>query len=85
MTEHYRIAIVFLHHHDAAVAAMATAGESSMVKLAASGVDDGGKGCAPCGRCREFINCIGDENYLCEVILEDGSVTTIGALLPNRL
>lgn len=69
----------------AAVAAMVTAGESRMVKLAATGVDDDGKGCAPCGRCREFINCIDDENYLCEVMLEDGSVTTIGALLPHRL
>ena len=68
-----------------AVAAMVTAGESRIVKLAATGVDDNGKGCAPCGRCREFINCIDDENYLCEVILEDGSVTTIGDLLPARL
>lgn len=69
----------------AAVAAMVTAGESRIVKLAATGVDDNGKGCAPCGRCREFINCIDDENFLCEVILEDGSVVTIGALLPARL
>ena len=48
-------------------------------------IDDNGKGCAPCGRCREFINCIHDENYLCQVILEDGTITTIGDLLPNRL
>lgn len=64
---------------------MVTAGESRIVKLAATSVDDGGKGCAPCGRCREFINCIDDKNYLCEVILEGGSVTTIGALLPHGL
>ena len=68
-----------------AAVAMVTAGESRIVKLVATGVDDGGRGCAPCRRCREFINCIDDENYLCEVILEDGSVTTIRALLPNRL
>lgn len=69
----------------AAVAAMITAGESRMVKMAATGVGDNGCGCAPCGRCREFINSVHDENYLCEVILEDGTITTIGELLPYRL
>ena len=68
-----------------AIAAMVAAGESRMVKLAATGVDDHGRACAPCGRCGEFINCIDDENYKCEVILEDGSITTIGELLPYRL
>lgn len=68
-----------------AVAAMITAGESKIVKLVATGVDDNGKACAPCGRCREFINSVHDENYLCEVLLEDGSVTTIEKLLPFRL
>lgn len=68
-----------------AVAAMITAGESKIVKMAATGVDDNGRGCAPCGRCREFINSVHDENYLCEVILEDGTITTIGDLLPYRL
>ena len=65
----------------AAVAAMVTAGESKIVKLAATGVDDGGSACAPCGRCREFIDAV----HLCEVLMEDGSITTIGALLPYRL
>lgn len=68
-----------------AVAAMITAGESKIVKMAVTGVDDNGHGCAPCGRCREFINSVNDENYLCEVILEDGTITTIGDLLPYRL
>lgn len=68
-----------------AVAAMITAGESKIVKMATTGVDDNGRGCAPCGRCREFINSVHDENYLCEVILEDGTITTIGDLLPYRL
>lgn len=68
-----------------AVAAMITAGESKIVKMAATGADDNGRGCAPCGRCREFINSIHDENYLCEVLLEDGTITTIGDLLPYRL
>lgn len=68
----------------AAAAAMITAGESHIVKLVAIGIDDE-FACAPCGRCREFINAIHDENYNCEVMLEDGSITTIGALLPYRL
>jgi len=67
-----------------AVAAMITAGESRIVKCVATGVDDDGA-CAPCGRCREFINSVHDENYKCEVMLEDGTITTIGELLPYRL
>ena len=69
----------------AAAAAMITAGESKIVKMVATGVDDNGCGCAPCGRCRELINSIHDDNYLCEVLLEDGTITTIGELLPYRL
>lgn len=69
----------------AAVAAMVTAGESKIVKLVATGVDDHGRACAPCGRCREFINAVHDDNHLCEVLLEDGSAATIGELLPYRL
>ena len=68
-----------------AAATMITAGESKIVKMVAMGVDDNGCGCAPCGRCREFINSIHDDNYMCEVLLEDGSITTIGDLLPYRL
>ena len=68
----------------AAIAAMITAGESHIVKCVATGIDDDGA-CAPCGRCREFINSVHDENYKCEVMLEDGSITTIGELLPYRL
>jgi len=68
----------------AAIAAMITAGESHIVKCVAAGVDDDGA-CAPCGRCREFINSVHDENYKCEVMLEDGTITTIGELLPYRL
>ena len=69
----------------AAAAAMVTAGESKIVNMVATGVDDNGCGCAPCGRCREFINCLHEDNHLCEVLMEDGSITTIGALLPYRL
>jgi cytidine deaminase len=68
-----------------AIASMVTAGESHIIKLVATGIDDAGKVCAPCGRCREFINSVHDENYKCEVLLEDGLITTIEKLLPNRL
>jgi cytidine deaminase len=68
----------------AAIAAMVTGGESRIVKCVAIGVDDE-IACAPCGRCREFINAIDDENYKCEVLLENGSITTIEELLPYRL
>lgn len=74
----------FCAEHSAA-AAMVTAGESKIVKMVATGVDDNGCGCAPCGRCREFINCLHEDNYLCEVLMEDGSISTIGNLLPYRL
>ena len=67
-----------------AIAAMVTAGESHIVKMVAIGIDDEGA-CAPCGRCREFINAVHDENYKCEVLLEDGSITTIEQLLPYRM
>lgn len=65
-----------------AIAAMVTAGENKIVKLVAV-LEDGIPG-APCGRCREFICQIHDENYKCEVLLKDDEVITIGELLPNR-
>jgi len=68
-----------------AIASMITVGESHIIKLVATGIDDDGKACAPCGRYREFINSVHDENYKCEVLLEDGLITTIEKLLPNRL
>jgi cytidine deaminase len=66
----------------AAVAAMVTAGESRIEKVVA--VTEGGKIVPPCGRCREFINQINDENYKCEVLLADNVVMTIDQLLPQR-
>jgi len=68
----------------AAIAAMISAGESRIVKLVAHGIGEEGA-CTPCGRCRAFIDAIHDENYKCEVLMEDGSVTTIEQLLPYRM
>ena len=68
----------------AAIAAMITAGETRIVKLVASGAGEEGA-CTPCGRCRALIDAINDENYKCEVLLENGSATTIEKLLPYRM
>ena len=65
----------------AAIAAMITAGESRIVKMVA--VYHTGEIVPPCGRCREFINQIDDNNYKCEVMLKD-KVLTISDLLPER-
>ncbi|MBE6069574.1 MAG: cytidine deaminase [Clostridium lundense] len=65
-----------------AIASMITAGESRMLKLVAVYKD--GTIVAPCGRCREFICQINDDNYKCEVMLEKGTIVTINDLLPNR-
>ena len=65
----------------AAIAAMITAGESRIMKIVAvaeSGV------VAPCGRCREFINQIHDDNIDAEVMVAGGAVVTLRALLPYR-
>lgn len=65
-----------------AIAAMITAGESRVVKMVA--VSCKGDIWPPCGRCREFLCQINDENEKCEVLLPDKTITTISALLPHR-
>lgn len=65
----------------AAIAAMITAGESHIIKMVA--VYSNGEIIPPCGRCREFVNQIDDNNYKCEVMLKD-KVLTIADLLPER-
>ena len=64
----------------AAAAAMITAGESHVVRMVA--IDS--KGCIkpPCGRCREFISQLHEENLNAEVMVEKDVVTTIRCLLP---
>ena len=65
----------------AAIAAMITAGESRVVKLAA--VCDGVGVVPPCGRCREFLYQINHENLRCEILLKN-RVATLDELLPER-
>ena len=65
-----------------AIATMITAGESRIVKLIAVYKD--GTIIPPCGRCREFICQIHDENYKCEVMVKKDTVVAVEDLLPNR-
>ena len=65
-----------------AIAAMISAGESRVIKMVA--VSCKGGIWPPCGRCREFLVQINDDNEKCEVLLPDKSVTTIAELLPHR-
>lgn len=64
-----------------AIAAMVTAGESRIIKLVA--VYHTGEVIPPCGRCRQFISQINDNNFQCEVMLKD-KIVTISDLLPER-
>jgi len=64
----------------AAAGAMITAGESRVLKMIAVGWD--GEIMPPCGRCREFISQIHDENRSTEVMIARGFIQTLEQLLP---
>lgn len=64
----------------AAAAAMITAGESRIVKIIA--VSANGNILPPCGRCREFISQLHPDNWQAEVMVNDGQIVTLRALLP---
>jgi len=64
-----------------AIAAMITAGESKIVKIVAIGEN---KILPPCGRCREFISLVHDDNYEnTQIMIADGVVVTLKELLPH--
>jgi len=65
----------------AAAAAMITAGESRVLKMIAVGWD--GKIMPPCGRCREFVSQLHQENLKTEVMVAQDVVVTIRELLPH--
>lgn len=65
----------------AAAAAMITAGESRVLKMVA--VDWDGSILPPCGRCREFISQLHDDNLNTEVLVDEGVILTIRELLPH--
>lgn len=64
----------------AAIAAMITAGESRIVKLVSVYKDE--SIIPPCGRCREFICQIHDDNHKCEVMIDKDTVVAVEELLP---
>jgi cytidine deaminase len=64
----------------AAAAAMITAGESRVLKMIA--VNWEGRILPPCGRCREFISQLHDDNQEAEVMVAKNVVVTIRELLP---
>ncbi len=64
----------------AAAGAMITAGEHIVTKMVA--VDWDGKVLPPCGRCREFISQLADENTNAEVLVKEDTVVKLKELLP---
>lgn len=64
----------------AAIAAMVTNGEQKIKKIVA--VLEDGKVIPPCGRCREFINQIHEQNKNTEVIIGKNKVVKLKELLP---
>lgn len=67
----------------AAAAAMITAGESQVTMMIAVGSD--GRIMPPCGRCREFISQLHDDNLQAQVMVSPDRVVTLQALLPYDL
>jgi cytidine deaminase len=64
----------------AAAAAMITAGENRVVKMVAVGWN--AQIMSPCGRCREFISQLHNDNRLTEVLVAENKVVTLADLLP---
>ena len=64
----------------AAAAAMITAGESKVVQMVA--VDRDGTALPPCGRCREFISQLHDDNLHAAVLLPGGHTMRLLELMP---
>ena len=64
----------------AAAAAMVTAGESRVLKMVAVNWD--GAILPPCGRCREFISQLHDDNLATEVLVAGEVVVPLRDLLP---
>ncbi len=64
-----------------AIAAMITAGECRIEKVVA--VNSDGKIYPPCGRCREFMYRICDENINAHVLIDNEKAVPLSELLPN--
>ena len=70
---------------DTPCSAMVTAGENRVMGVVAVHMDDDGNTeiIPPCGRCREFLCQLHDDNHLAQVKLSD-RVLTLDELLPFR-
>lgn len=66
-----------------AIAQMITNEESRIVKIVAVGRE--GKVYPPCGRCREFMYQIDNENLEADVLVDDDKIVKLKDLLPYRL
>lgn len=64
----------------AAASAMITAGESEIVKMVA--INKRGNILPPCGRCREFISQLNDENIHADVLVNRKRSLKLSDLLP---
>ena len=64
----------------AAIAALITAGESQVLAIVA--VNSSGQPIPPCGRCREFLHQIHDQNGSCRVLVKGELVLPLSQLLP---
>ena len=71
--------IGFCAEHSA-IAAMITHGEHKIMKIVA--VSENGIAIPPCGRCREFMRQIHEENANTEVIIGQNKVVKLKDLLP---
>ena len=71
--------IGFCAEHSA-IAAMVTNGEHKIKKIVA--VLENGNIIPPCGRCREFMNQIHEQNINAEVIIGKNKIVKLKALLP---
>ena len=69
----------FCAEHSAA-AAMITAGEHIIKKIIAVNYD--GKILPPCGRCREFLSQLANENMNAEIMVKENVVVSLKELLP---
>jgi cytidine deaminase len=69
-----------------AIAARVTAGEYNVKKIVAVWKDDNGAAhvLSPCGRCREFLRQIDEDNLDTDVILGRGKVSKLKDLLPHH-
>jgi cytidine deaminase len=75
--------IGFCAEHSA-IAAMVTAGEFRIEKIVAVWLNDVGETfiLSPCGRCREFIRQIHEDNLTTHIILDTNKVLSLAELLP---